>query len=48
MISVESMKMEFLIRATHDATVKEVRSAGGKFVEMDEVLVTYEPQEDDE
>jgi biotin carboxyl carrier protein len=25
LISVESMKMEFLIRATHDVKVKEVR-----------------------
>lgn len=25
LISVESMKMEFLIRATHDVTIKEIR-----------------------
>lgn len=44
-ISVESMKMEFLIRATHDAIIKDVRTAEGNFVEMDAVMVTYEDQE---
>mmetsp|Transcript_22020 Transcript_22020/g.34174 ORF Transcript_22020/g.34174 Transcript_22020/m.34174 type:complete len:373 (-) Transcript_22020:55-1173(-) len=46
-ISVESMKMEFLIRATHDAVVKEVRGSEAQFVEMGAVLVTYEPTEEE-
>lgn len=29
LISVESMKMEFLIRATHEVTVKEIRVEKG-------------------
>lgn len=41
-VSVESMKMEFLIKATHDATVKEIRAEAGKFAQMGEVLVTFE------
>ena len=32
LISVESMKMEFLIRATHDVTIKEIRVAEATFV----------------
>lgn len=36
LISVESMKMEFLIRATHDAKVSEIRAAEGKFVQIGE------------
>lgn len=41
-ISVESMKMEFLIRATHDVKVKEIRATEGKFVQMGEQLVIFE------
>ena len=29
LISVESMKMEFLIRATHDVTIKEIKVDDG-------------------
>ena len=29
LISVESMKMEFLIRATHDATIESIRGEPG-------------------
>lgn len=32
LISIESMKMEFLIKATHSAVVAEVRTGEGKFV----------------
>ena len=32
LISVESMKMEYLIRATHDVKIKEVRVGEGQFV----------------
>lgn len=32
LISVESMKMEFLIRATHDVKIKEIRVVESKFV----------------
>jgi len=32
LISIESMKMEFLIRATHDVKIKEIRVEEGKFV----------------
>jgi glutaconyl-CoA/methylmalonyl-CoA decarboxylase subunit gamma len=33
LISVESMKMEFLIRATHDVKIKEIRVKEAQFVE---------------
>lgn len=36
LISVESMKMEYLIRATHDATVKEIRVEESQFVQIGE------------
>jgi biotin carboxyl carrier protein len=32
LISVESMKMEFLIRATHDVKIKDIKVLEGKFV----------------
>jgi acetyl-CoA carboxylase biotin carboxyl carrier protein len=32
LISVESMKMEFMVRATHDVTIKEIRVSDGQFV----------------
>jgi biotin carboxyl carrier protein len=44
LISVESMKMEFLIRATHDVRVKEVRVAESKFVQMGEKLIIFEDE----
>ena len=40
-ISIESMKMEFMVKATHSATVQEIRTSEGKFANMGEVLVTY-------
>ena len=43
-ISLESMKMEFLIRATHDVVIKEIRVGEGQFVQMGERLVIFEPQ----
>lgn len=48
LISVESMKMEFLIRATHDAKVATIRSEGGQFVQIGEVMITFEKQEEAE
>jgi acetyl-CoA carboxylase biotin carboxyl carrier protein len=45
-VSVESMKMEFLIRATHDVKVKEIRAVEGKFVQMGEQLVIFEKEEE--
>ena len=41
-ISVESMKMEFMIRATHDVKIKEIRTQEGKFVQMGQVLITFD------
>lgn len=32
LISVESMKMEFMIKATHDVKIKEIRAEENKFV----------------
>lgn len=46
LISVESMKMEFLIRATHDVTIKEIRVEEKKFVEMGERLIIFEAEEE--
>ena len=42
LISVESMKMEFLIRATHDAKVESIRHQSGSFVQIKETLITFE------
>ena len=42
MISVESMKMEFLIRATHDVKVKEIRVKEAQFVEQASKLIIFE------
>ena len=44
-VSVESMKMEFLIRATHDAKVDKIRAVAGKFVQIGEQLITFDKQE---
>ncbi|CDW87420.1 3-methylcrotonyl-carboxylase subunit alpha [Stylonychia lemnae] len=46
LISVESMKMEFLIKATHDVKVKEIRTQEAKFVQMGEQLIIFEKQEE--
>ena len=32
--SIESMKMEYVIRATHDCVVEKVDIAAGQFVQM--------------
>ena len=45
LVSVESMKMEFLIRATHDVKIKEIRAEAGKFVQMGEKLINFEIEE---
>lgn len=42
LISVESMKMEFLIRATHDVTIKQIRVEEKQFVQMGERLIIFE------
>lgn len=42
LISVESMKMEFLIKANHDVKIKEIRTSEGKFVQMGERLIIFE------
>ena len=44
LISVESMKMEFMVRATHDVTIKEIRVNEGQFVQMGERMVIFEPE----
>lgn len=44
LISVESMKMEFLIRATHDVTVKEIRVNEKQFVQMGERMIIFESE----
>lgn len=46
LVSVESMKTEYLIRATHDVKVKEVRVAEGQFVQMGERLIIFEKEEE--
>ena len=46
LISVESMKMEFMVRATHDVTIKEIRVNDGQFVQMGERLIVFEDEED--
>jgi biotin carboxyl carrier protein len=46
LISVESMKMEFLIRATHDVKVKEIRVKEAQFVQMGERLIIFEGEEE--
>ena len=45
LISVESMKMEFLIRANHDVKVKEIRVKEAQFVEMGEHMIIFENDE---
>ena len=42
LISVESMKMEYLIRATHDAQIKEIRVSDSQFVQIGEQLIIFE------
>jgi len=40
------MKMEFMVRATHDVTIKEIRVNEGQFVQMGERMVIFEAEED--
>lgn len=47
LISVESMKMEFLIRATHDCKVKDIRVKEAQFVQMNERMIIFEADADD-
>ena len=44
LISVESMKMEFLIRATHDSKVKDIRVKEAQFVQMNERMIIFEAE----
>lgn len=41
LVAVESMKMEYNIKATHDAVVSEVLIKEGQFVEMRQRLVQF-------
>lgn len=45
LISVESMKMEFLIRATHDKKIKEIRVEEKQFVQMGERMIIFADEE---
>jgi biotin carboxyl carrier protein len=40
--SIESMKMEYVIRATHDCTVSQVDISEGQFVQMKQKLISFE------
>ena len=44
LISLESMKMEFLIRAKHDHIVKEICVKETQFVEMHSRLIIFEAE----
>ena len=46
LISLESMKMEFMVKATHDVTIKEIRVNEGEFVQMGERMVIFEQEEE--
>jgi biotin carboxyl carrier protein len=48
LISVESMKMEFLIRATHDCKVKEIRVKEAQFVQMNERMIYFEAEPEEQ
>lgn len=39
--AVESMKMEYAIKADHDATVSEIAVKEGQFVEMKQRLMSF-------
>jgi len=47
LISVESMKMEFMVKATHDVTIKEIRVNEGEFVQMGERMIIFEAEEEE-
>ena len=42
------MKMEFLIRATHDCKVKEIRVKEAQFVQMNERMIIFEAEPADD
>lgn len=42
LMSIESMKMEYIVKATHDQTVKSIEAAEGQFVEQKQRIVTFE------
>jgi biotin carboxyl carrier protein len=41
LVAVESMKMEYNIKATHDAEVSEILATEGQFVEMRQKLILF-------
>lgn len=41
LMAVESMKMEYNIKATHDAVISHVLVNEGQFVEMKQKLITF-------
>ena len=45
LISIESMKMEFLIKATHTAKIAAIQTNESLFVQMGEVMIKYETSE---
>ena len=46
LISIESMKMEFLIKATHTAKVAAIQTNESLFVQMGQVMIKYEATEE--
>ena len=44
LVAVESMKMEYFVKATHDAVVGAVKVAEGEAVQMKQELVAFESQ----
>ena len=42
LISVESMKMEYLIKADHDVKIKEIKVKEAEFVQLGQKLIIYE------
>ena len=41
LVAVESMKMEYFVKATHDAVVGQVKAEEGATVQMKQQLVTF-------
>jgi biotin carboxyl carrier protein len=41
------MKMEFMVKATHDVTIKEIRVNEGEFVQMGAKMVIFEAEEEE-
>ena len=42
LMAVESMKMEYIVKATHDQTIKSIEAAEGQFVEQKQRIITFE------